>query len=243
MKKSIAVLITLAALLAFSGCTDVKTDSVSDKQTLSTETLKDTSDGTEETETNTEQNKAVEKSESPTESSPEQETTENRSEQDLDAQSDSESENTVSEDDIQNIGEELFEKACKTTWTYLCGVPYELDYEDSYENAFRVIGVDSFSDILEDYNKVFTGEHPELEEKYISTQYALYCYDGGRGENIYYQDTELELVSLEGDTVVFNAVSHYADPETNEPLEDRTDSFVIVNIDGEWRVSEFRLPY
>lgn len=256
MKKSIAVLITLTALLAFSGCTDVKTGSVSDKQTLSTETLKDASDKTEEKEEKAEQNQTTEKSLPQEQESPEQETTEVSVEettenipeqetsegQEQNLQEDVENENTPSDDSIQQMGNQLFENACKTTWNYLCGCPYELDYEDSHENAFRVTGDYSLDEIRAEYGAVFN-DCSLLDEKYIENNGVLYCYDGGRGENIYYQSTELRLVSSDDSKAVFNAVSHYADPETNEPMEDEQHDFVIVNTENGWRVSGFTIPY
>ncbi len=150
------------------------------------------------------------------------------------------SENTA---DILAIAQEQFQKSCETQWKYLFGCPYELDYNDTYEYAVRVIGVNSISDILAEYNEVFAGNRTELSEKYIETQDALYCYDGGRGENISYLNTELELISNENDVAVFNAISHYADPETGEPMEDEVNTFTIINYNGVWKTSEFTLPY
>lgn len=144
---------------------------------------------------------------------------------------------------INQIGKEQFDKSCKTQWDYLIDCPYELDYNDTYKYAVRVVGINSISDVLEDYNKVFDGNSPELAEKYIATQHCLYCYDGGRGANIYYVDTELELVSYEGNTAEFIAVSHYADPQTGEAMSDEQHRFVIVRKDGAWKTVEFTLPY
>lgn len=152
-------------------------------------------------------------------------------------------EDSESAEDIESIAAEQFEKSCEMQWSYLIGCPYELDYTDTYEYAVRVVGLNSISDVLADYNEVFDGNCPELAEKYIETQYGLYCYDGGRGSNIYYQDTDLELISYEGNTAVFNAISHYTDPETGEPQEDKINTFTIINCDGVWKTSEFTLPY
>ncbi len=254
-KYAVLLAMLLACMTAFSGCSDLAGEESKSKAVVSSEESEKSksdeesnSSEIEETENDVEallqaeqEKKKIEEQLDKLED--EQAALEAELEQKEEQEYQEELENLAEITDIEEIGEELFDKACQTQWEYLIDCPYELDYEDTYEYAVRVIGADSLSDVLMDYNKVFTGDRPELKEKYISTQYALYCYDGGRGANIYYQDTDLELVSCENNTAVFDAVSHYADPETFEPMEDEVHTFVIVRVDDDWRVSEFMLPY
>ena len=58
-----------------------------------------------------------------------------------------------------------------------------------------------------------------------------------------YTDTKLELVSQSDTEAVFNAVSHFKDPDTEESKDDETNIFVIVKSDGVWKTKTFTLPY
>lgn len=246
MKKyAVLLMIVLNCVVAFSGCSDLETKDETTKTVASEEKAASEKHVSEQAENKLqeEQEQLKEIEQQLEQAEKEQATIQSELKRKEEQEKQEELENLAEMTDIQQIGEELYDKACHTIWSYVFDCPYELDYEDTYENAVRVVGKDSLADVLEDYNKVFTGDRPELQEKYISTQNALYCYDGGRGANIYYQDTNLELVSFEGDTAVFNAVSHYADPETFEPMEDEVYTFVIVRTNDEWRVSDFTLPY
>ncbi len=146
--------------------------------------------------------------------------------------------------DITETAVKLHEKSCEIQWMYLVDCPYQLDYDDMSENgAVRVNDVDSLSEIISKYCEVFVSEAPELSEKYFEKDGKLYCYDGGRGANIYYKGTELIFVSEDENKASFTAVSHYADPETGEPMDNRAYDFEMVKIDGVWKTSVFTLPY
>ena len=265
MKKfTVLLAAVIACMTAFSGCNLIEKAEIASQSSVSEE-KNDNKESDSESETEAdessdevsenaddEQVKDEESEDSETETESESEAVTEEDEiatEETEAAESEQSEETpvedsVSEDaiDILEIGQKQFEKSCETQWKYLFSCPYELDYNDTYEYAVRVIGVNSISDILAEYNEVFAGNRTELSEKYVETQDALYCYDGGRGENISYLNTELELISNENDVAVFNAISHYADPETGEPMEDEVDTFTMINYNGIWKTSEFTLP-
>ena len=50
-------------------------------------------------------------------------------------------------------------------------------------------------------------------------------------------------ISQSDTEAVFNAVSHFKDPDTEESKDDETNIFVIVKSDGVWKTKTFTLPY
>lgn len=148
--------------------------------------------------------------------------------------------------DIEAIGSELFEKSCQVTWNMLIGCPYNLDY-DTMTNSGAVLiddpAVTSLEDIINDYCQIFASPDGGLYDKYFESENGVYCFDGGRGADRSYTDTKLELVSQNDTEAVFNAVSHFKDPDTEESKDDETNIFVIVKSDGVWKTKTFTLPY
>lgn len=145
--------------------------------------------------------------------------------------------------DITETAVKLHEKSCETQWKYLVDCPYQLDYEDASGEAFCVKGINSLSEITDEYCEVFAEIAPEFSEKYFEENGKVYCRDGGRGGNIYYKGTELILVSSDDNKASFTAVSHYADPETNEPMDSRSYDFEMIKDNEVWKTSVFTLPY
>ena len=123
------------------------------------------------------------------------------------------------------------------------GCPYQLDYDDTFGEAVRVTDINSLSEITDEYCKIFVGDGSVLFEKYFEKDGKVYCYDGGRGADIYYKGTELILVSSDENSASFTAVSHYADPETGEPMDSKSYDFKMIKEDGVWKTSVFTLPY
>ena len=148
--------------------------------------------------------------------------------------------------DIEAIGSELFEKSCQVTWNMLIGCPYNLDY-DTMTNSGAVLiddpAVTGLEDIINDYCQIFDSPDGGLYDKYFESENGVYCFDGGRGADRSYTDTKLELVSQNDTEAVFNAVSHFKDPDTEESKDDETNVFVIVKSDGVWKTKTFTLPY
>lgn len=123
--------------------------------------------------------------------------------------------------------------------------PYRLDYENIDLNGFAPISdssVTSVEDIVSLYCTVFTEPDSYIYERYIEKDGMVYCNDTARGSNIYYSSTDLEFVSENGDTLTFNAISHYKDPDTGEAVEDEIAEFSIVNTENGYRISRFNYP-
>lgn len=155
-------------------------------------------------------------------------------------------ENDSEAEDIEAIGNELFKKSCQVTWDMLIGCPYNLNYETMTTSGAVLINdpaVSGLDDIINDYCQVFDAPNSNLYEKYFESENGVYCFDGGRGADRSYTDTNLILISQSETEAVFNAVSYHKDPDTQELGQDETNEFVIVKSDGVWKTKTFTLPY
>lgn len=137
---------------------------------------------------------------------------------------------------------DLYDAAMKTYWELIFGCNREFIQDDSLDNGAVRIDVDSIDEIRNEFEEVFCGNKEDFDSKYFEQDGKVYGYDGGRGGNIYYVGTELIPVSADDSTALFTAVSHYADPETGEPMDNKSYDFEIKNIDGKWKVAQFRIP-
>ncbi len=235
MKKTMAMLAAaLLCITAASGCSDdtLKTNVRKNNSIAESSSVEEIKEDTDES------------SEKPEESAKE---TEENSESSTEAEQLSIPEEQISysneSGELTDIAVELHKKSCETKWGYILSCPYELDQEDTTENgACRVIGVDSVEKIKAEYSAVFA-DSSEIDEKYFEQDGKVYCNDGGRGVNMYYTGTELITVSESDTEALFTAVSHYADPDTKEPMDSRSYDFKMVNVDGVWKTAEFTLPY
>lgn len=155
---------------------------------------------------------------------------------------------------LEQTAAEQYEKSCEMQWKYIINCPFELDYDDMVGNGYRVKDIDSLSNILCDYNTVFTScitENGEvsrgdrsaetLQQKYIPAESGLYCIDGGRGKNKAYKSTEFEFISYENDILKLTAISFYEDSEGNVTTKENL--FTMAYIDGQWKTYDFTLPY
>ncbi|MGN1481756.1 hypothetical protein [Porcipelethomonas sp.] len=148
----------------------------------------------------------------------------------------------TNESDLTALAKEQFEKSAKQKWEFVINCPYELDYSSGTGTGAFLIndaGVNSVDDIVNAYCQVFAEPDDSLYSKYFESDGKVYCYDGGRGSNIYYTGTDLVLVSQSDSRLVFNAVSHYSDGEASE----KTNEFSMIKKDGEWKTENFTLPY
>lgn len=149
-------------------------------------------------------------------------------------------------EDIEAIGNALFKKSCQVTWDMLIGCPYNLNYETMTSGGAVLIDdpdVTCLEDIINDYCLVFDTPNSNLYEKYFESENGVYCFDGGRGADRSYTDTDLILISQSETEAVFNAVSYHKDPDTQECGKDEINEFVIVKSDGVWKTKTFTLPY
>ncbi|MBQ8435579.1 MAG: hypothetical protein IJX24_06190 [Oscillospiraceae bacterium] len=244
MKKIIAVSAALLCMLSFSAC-DIIEKAELESPVSSEADINENAD--KESDSESEKNDAediVEEEDDADLSDSEVNSDENTQEK---SDTDSDTADTQDEQDsdksIEEIGQELFDKSCETQWKYLLGCPYETDYNDMNGYAVRIVGVNSLDEIEAEYCEVFAQPSDELYEKYFEADGGIYCYDGGRGSNISYISTDLVLEICDDEKAVFTAVSHYADPQTGESEEDVENTFVIIYTDGQWKTSEFTLPY
>lgn len=159
-----------------------------------------------------------------------------------------------SDGELIDIAGMLFESACKTQWQYTVGCPYTLDTAKYVTNdlgwQYYLItqdGINSMSDIENDYYKVFSDRYPnELSEVYMESGGRVYALNGERGSNIFYANSEItSLDSRSDDEIFFTVTNNY----TGSPYDDTgsyTDTAefsMVLGDDGVWRAGEFRLPY
>lgn len=147
----------------------------------------------------------------------------------------------------------LFETACETEWNFTVGSPYELDTSEYVTNdygwQFYLItdeGVDSFEDVLADYYEVFSPDYENpLDELYREQDGKVYCLNGARGSNIFYEGSEVTLITgREDGEIRFNVVSTYnGGGEDNAPYTEENEFIIRRNDEGAWRVAKFKLPY
>lgn len=249
----------LAALLTVSimatACTKEKSTTVvtktssvlSDSDTDASDHVSSTSE-TEKTAKRSDENISVNQSTTENETTDEQSAKEvSEAEEQNNQPSESISEEVYSEaEDIEAIGNALFEKSCQVTWNMLIDCPYDLNYDTMTKSGAVLIddpAVTCLEDIINDYCQVFDTPNSNLYEKYFESENGVYCFDGGRGADRYYSDTKLELVSQNDTEAVFNAVSYFKDPDTGESGDNETNEFVIIKSGGEWKTKIFTLPY
>ena len=159
-----------------------------------------------------------------------------------------------SDEELIDIAGMLFESACKTQWQYTVGCPYTLDTAKYVTNdlgwQYYLItqdGINSMSDIENDYYKVFSDRYPnELSEVYMESGGRVYALNGERGSNIFYANSEItSLDSRSDDEIFFTVTNNY----TGSPYDDTgsyTDTAefsMVLGDDGVWRAGKFRLPY
>lgn len=157
------------------------------------------------------------------------------------------------DNEVINAAQALFETACETEWIFTVGSPYELDTSEYVTNdygwQYYLITdeeIDSFEDVLEDYYEVFSPDYKNtLDELYREQDGKVYCLNGARGSNIFYEGTEVTLITGRDDGEIrFNVVSTYSGGgEDNTPYTEENEFIIRRNDDGAWRVSEFKLPY
>lgn len=159
------------------------------------------------------------------------------------------------DDQLLELAQNLHDVACEMAWNYYNGTAYNLDYDsiiqDEYGNTYFLIeddSINSLDDIKEDWLGIFSNKYypTDFGNKFLEYDGKVYCNDGSRGADIYYDSTEITEItskSEDGTEVFFNAVSHYVDPNDNSPMEDKVDEFSIILEDGSYHVGKFTLPY
>ena len=157
------------------------------------------------------------------------------------------------DDEVIAAAQALFEKACETEWSFTVGSPYQLDTSEyvtnEYDWQFYLItdeGINSLDDVMADYHAVFSEDYDDnLDELYVERDGRVYCLNGARGSDIFYEGSEVtEITGRDDGEIRFKVISSYNGASFGGEAYTQEDEFVIVREDdGKWRVVEFRLPY
>ncbi len=247
MKKTAAAAVLAAVLVAFTGCGEKKqTGSAPESDNIPvTENVQDNVENpTEET------TSAVEEVTETTTDAKEpatEKTTEKSG-----VQEDPTAAEELSDQEILEIAEGLYQTACETEWSFTVGSPFALDTSSFVENdinwQFFLVteeGVSSMEDVYREYHKVFAEEYDDhLDELFIEKNGRVYCLNGTRGSDIFYSRSEItEIREKTDDRVVMTVTDHYDGTDLGEEPYSADRDFAMVNTGDGWRVSEFTLPY
>ena len=176
------------------------------------------------------------------------------------------SEELLSESEALMIGKELFDKMGRY-YIYYGPVEYDADgdtvhYRKNDDGSFTVLDADSIDGNFVQYAKLDADKLREIANddfinKYVQngkfSEYAggYYIEIGGRASTISYIDTELKVISITSDKIVFDAISSYFadDSERNHvSVEDakkdyKTNAFELVLENNQWKISSFTKVY
>lgn len=175
----------------------------------------------------------------------------------------------LSEEEAMKIGEELYDKASAIYFHR----GYEEEPNDSGQAIFYIKNSDgSFSAADTDYF-YNTNEYPyeklavdKIKKvlsndnfKYFCSKFEIeeyqgdyYKIGGDRGSDLMYTGTELKIVSISENKIVFNAISTYLlkfedafgdVPVSELETEDKSEEFEIILENGSWKVNSFILAY
>lgn len=163
----------------------------------------------------------------------------------------------LSEEEAMKIGEELYEKACKSYY----GIYETKDFSENnmteyvyysklQDNSFQIDELGSYKKLLvDDMKKVFASE--EFDSLYYmkSAYYVVgsdsnyYMESLGVGGNPTYIDSKLSIADIRDDVIMFNVSSYYNVEDYNDLDEMKESKFVIKKENGEWKVSDFTIPF
>lgn len=272
-RKYIAILAAFAALTVLAACSDKGKDNISESSASKAESSEAETAAEEETQPDpldpnrtTEAEKepeteAVTESEETTDS---EDATETATEAETEPQSEVpvdengavviEPEAELTDEELMNAAQTLYESACRVNWNYHVGCPYSLDYESYVENdlgwQFFLVtaeGVDSVADVEADYFKVFSEKYgSDLSELYMESDGRVYAFDGARGMDIYYEGSEIKSIKERNDgEIVFEVEHSYSGSDIlGEGRHTKTSEFsAVISEDGTWRAGLFTLPY
>lgn len=263
-RKIIAFITALSAILLAVGCNGVSSDSqrqeadgssVSDSQSSNSapddETQPDPlapkpTDSAENTTTAPKESE-TEASEAPIESTSEVAVDENGA---VIVEPDAE----LSDADLINAAQRLYESACTVNWNFHVGCPYSLSYEDYVENELQwqyylvtSDGINSIADVEADYYKVFSDSYEnDLSELYIEKDGRVYALDGARGSNIYYENSKITSIKERSENeIIFEVESYYNSDDygVEGDVTKKSEFSAVISKDGTWKAGAFTLPY
>ncbi|MBR4626529.1 MAG: hypothetical protein IKO47_02275 [Ruminococcus sp.] len=154
---------------------------------------------------------------------------------------------------LMAAAEKLFESACDTEWKFKFSMPFTIDQDDYVENEYSwryylitTPGINSFSDVVNEYHKVFSDRYPDqLSDNYIDHNGRAYGFTGGRGSNIFYSASKIVAIESRTDDEIFFTVENYYDGTDLDGSAPRTEKDVfscVISPDGTWRAGKFTLP-
>lgn len=167
------------------------------------------------------------------------------------------------EDDILLLGNEMYDRASRFSFhpefvvlsddngdvKFIKSDSGEFVVTDDWQQGifFKVVsGIDEYKNLFTEnmLNKMFIYSNGDY--------YSDMTPSGGRGENIYYIETILSIVSSSDSEIVYKADSYYYTddddmtnrmPKTESNSEVKTNAFKLVKENDIWKVSEFTLAY
>ena len=148
---------------------------------------------------------------------------------------------------IISIAQDQYNTSVSIYQTYLYDCPYAVDYDDTAftnegEPMVRITDprINSITDVIDDYESYFSERYEDpVPMHYIEQDGGVYFIQYDRATDYTYQRTEIEsIISVEGDSIVFNARSYYSDGST----VDRQYSLVHNENGVEWKTGIFTSP-
>lgn len=159
---------------------------------------------------------------------------------------------TLSDQELLEIAENLYQAACETEWNFTVGSPFELDTANYVENSigwqFYLVtesGINSMDDVYREYHKVFAEDYDDhLSELFLEENGRVYCLNGARGSDIFYSRSEIvSIAEKTGDRAAMTVTDYYDGTDFNEKPYSLDRELVIEKTADGWRVAEFTLPY
>lgn len=165
----------------------------------------------------------------------------------------------LSEEKALVIGKDIF-YTISDYYLHYGPIEQGVDYVKNDDGSFSVL---NDSDSLIKYKKLDIDKLSLIaSSEYIKTYCSDSIFDeyngdyyrpeGGRGSNISYIDTELKVVSIEKDALVFDAISSYFADDSERingvsyesaKKEYKTNTFKLIYESGTWKVSKFTRAY
>lgn len=159
----------------------------------------------------------------------------------------------LSEEEALNIGDELYKKASQSYYGIYekkgDGLEYAY-YSKLQDDFFQSDELGHYRKLLlDDMRKVFSSEMFD-NLYYIKNAYYIVGSDNNYymealsvGGNPTYIDSKLSIIDIHSDVIMFNVSSYYNVEDYDDLDEIRESKFSIKKENGEWKVSNFTLPF
>lgn len=247
MKRISAIIAAAAVMLSLTACNDKK-----DKESGSSESAPAVTDAKESEAVSTAPEKS-EETEAATAAEDVTETVTSSAAEDFTFPEDEPAFEAALDEEVIAAAQALFEKACETEWNYTVGSPYELDVTEyitnEYDWQYYLIteeGINSLDDVRADFHRVFSVDYEDtLDELYVEEDGRVYCLNGARGSDVFYEGSEVtEITGRSDGEIRFSVVNSYNGSSFGgEAYTEETEFVIAREDDGKWKVSEFKLPY